>query len=299
MKLLNNRYLIKHLQDVRQTRQYADFMIKIGWQVIKINNQCQLFYRRLPIIPIYIGKVLRCHWPIKINKLKKIIQKYKIVFVKIQFFETVNINFNLKSIKLDSHPLIPTKTIYINLTKPLFRLKKGLKQKTRYNLNLSKKKKLITKIISGNKISKKRLDDFFYLWSKNKPFNLIFKPSYKELTYLIKSFTNKCFFVLAFHAAEQQMIAGALILNSKNMAFYWHNCSNNKGKKLFAPTLCVWEAIKESKNRGLKIFDFEGIWDKRYPRLNQGWQGFTKFKNGFGQAQIKFTKPFILKNKLF
>ena len=34
--------------------------------------------------------------------------------------------------------------------------------------------------------------------------------------------------------------------------------------------------------RGLKIFDFEGIYDQRFPKLNKGWIGFSNFKKGFG-----------------
>ena len=78
------------------------------------------------------------------------------------------------------------------------------------------------------------------------------------------------------------------------MAFYWHNCSSYLGKKLKASTLSVWQAIKESKTRGLKIFDFEGIWDQRLPYLNQGWQGFSQFKKSFGGQEIEFPLPQII-----
>jgi len=65
------------------------------------------------------------------------------------------------------------------------------------------------------------------------------------------------------------------------MAFYWHNASSHLGKKLFAPTLCVWQAMLECKKRGLKVFDFEGLYDERIPNRNLSWRGFSKFKEGF------------------
>jgi hypothetical protein len=162
--------------------------------------------------------------------------------------------------------------------------------------------KIKIKIIPGNKINSKQLNNFYQLWSRNKPFGWLFKPSFYELKSLVESFGQKCFFVFVSHChsaldAESiqmnfrdscfrrndktNLAAACLILTSPNMAFYWHNCSNKEGKKLFAPTLCLWTAIKESKKRGLKIFDFEGVWDERYPKLNRGWQGFTRFKLGF------------------
>jgi lipid II:glycine glycyltransferase (peptidoglycan interpeptide bridge formation enzyme) len=65
------------------------------------------------------------------------------------------------------------------------------------------------------------------------------------------------------------------------MAFYWHNGSLDIGKKLFAPTLCIWEAILECKRRRLKVFDFEGLYDERFPNKNTSWKGFSRFKLGF------------------
>jgi lipid II:glycine glycyltransferase (peptidoglycan interpeptide bridge formation enzyme) len=64
--------------------------------------------------------------------------------------------------------------------------------------------------------------------------------------------------------------------------------ATKKGKKLFAPTLLVWEALKVSKKRKMKYFDFIGVWDERTPRKNTEWKGFTKFKEGFGGKELYY-----------
>ena len=67
--------------------------------------------------------------------------------------------------------------------------------------------------------------------------------------------------------------------------------ASDAGKKLFAPTLCAWEAIKLSKKHGSKIFDFEGIYDERFPL--KSWHGFTRFKKSFGGREIEYPGAFV------
>ena len=64
--------------------------------------------------------------------------------------------------------------------------------------------------------------------------------------------------------------------------------TNKKGRATSAQYLVVVEAIKESKRRGAKIFDFEGIYDPRYHKQTKGWRGFTHFKKSFGGEEVEF-----------
>jgi peptidoglycan pentaglycine glycine transferase (the first glycine) len=56
------------------------------------------------------------------------------------------------------------------------------------------------------------------------------------------------------------------------------------------PYFIVWEAMKEAKKRGCKIWDFEGIYDARWP--NKSWLGFSHFKKSFGGEEIEFPGSF-------
>jgi lipid II:glycine glycyltransferase (peptidoglycan interpeptide bridge formation enzyme) len=50
-----------------------------------------------------------------------------------------------------------------------------------------------------------------------------------------------------------------------------------------------WEAIKEAKSRGCKIYDFWGYTDpKKYPK--HPWAGPTLFKMGFGGYNKEYMK---------
>lgn len=366
------------LQDVRQTKEYAGFMKKMGWEVnnvamksrrksrgssIEASGQCNpdeneyhfvedlrwsldtldssrvigprskhrdnetiyIYIKKPLFIPFSVAKILRCKKPPSQQKLKQISKKHKIISIKLQPFATSGKdiseasavspsavssgpNCSAESVapqnagtpprwRIDHHPLTPTKTIWIDLKKTEKQLLREMKKKVRYSINFSKRKGVKAKVVSGDKITKKQLNDFYKVWSKNKPFNLFFKPNFNELKYLVESFGNKCFFVFAFTNHQSPItnhqISGVLILNSSNIAFDWLGANTLKGRKLLAKPLVLWQAIKESKKRGLRIFDFEGIYDKRFPKLNKGWIGFSNFKKGFGGKEIEFSQPLI------
>lgn len=290
---------ITHLTDIRQTSQYAHFMEKIGWKAPKMDDS-YFYLKNLPLLPFNLVKVLRAKKYIPLAKLKKfhpLLVKQQPFLIGSGKWEVGSGNSDItlgevRSWKGDKTPLIPTKTIWIDLIKTEKQLLNEMKPKTRYNLRLAQKKGLTTKMISGDKVNLKQMESFYELWSKNKPFNWMFKPSFYELKSLVESFGQKCFFVFCYPSlpiTNYSFLAVVLILNSCNMSFYWHNCSSKKGKQLFAPTICVWQAIQESKRRKMKVFDFEGVWDERYPKVNKGWLGFTRFKSGFGGKEIYFS----------
>ena len=59
--------------------------------------------------------------------------------------------------------------------------------------------------------------------------------------------------------------------------------------KFSIPYLLQWEAIKEAKNRGCKMYDFWGFTDpKKEPR--HPWAGPTLFKMGFGGRAYEYVK---------
>ena len=287
-------------------------MKKMGWEV-EISQSRGLknyiYIKKLPLVPFSVAKILRCHLPENKEGLKRFLKqihqadkKHRTLFIKLYPFLLKNqknphYSLLITHYSKDKSPLIPTKTIWINLKKTEKELLKEIKKKVRYSINFSKKRGVKTKIVSGDKITNKQSNEFYKIWSKNKPHNWLFKPNFNELKYLVESFGKKCFFVFALTNHQPQTtnhpISGVLILTSKNMAFDWFGANTLKGRKLLAKSLILWKAIKESKKRGLKIFDFEGIYDKRFPKLNKGWIGFSNFKKGFGGREIEFCQPLI------
>lgn len=275
------KFDISSLQDVRQTPAYAGFMERLGWQVEQA-GKTRIFIKRLSVTPFSLIKVLRYQPPLSSRTVARLIRDYRALIIKQEPFLVKKIHGAMTyfSVQRENRwPLLPTKTLWLNLALPSPRLLALMKPKTRYNLGKAERAQLTPRVIPGNSVSPTHLEQFYRLWANNKPHNWLFRPHFNELNSLINAFKEKCYLVLVHK--NSQLVAASLQLTSKNMGFYWHNASTKLGKKLFAPTLCLWQAIREAKRCRLKIFDFEGVWDERFPQLNKGWKGFTRFKLGF------------------
>lgn len=81
-----------------------------------------------------------------------------------------------------------------------------------------------------------------------------------------------------------ETLSAAIILFVGNQGVYHHSASvpSNTG----ANHLLQWEAIREAKKRGMKVYNFWGIAPEDKPR--HPWRGITLFKTGFGGSIKKY-----------
>lgn len=79
-------------------------------------------------------------------------------------------------------------------------------------------------------------------------------------------------------------LAAAVIIYFGESAIYHHGASipNSVG----ASYLLQWEAIREAKKRGKKLYNFWGIAPEDKP--NHPWRGITLFKKGFGGREVGY-----------
>jgi len=87
--------------------------------------------------------------------------------------------------------------------------------------------------------------------------------------------------------------AAALVIFWSGIGFYHQAASLGEYSKHSIPYLLQWEAIKEAKRRGCKLYDFWGYTDpKKYPK--HPWAGPTMFKMGFGGEKYEYVKTIDL-----
>jgi lipid II:glycine glycyltransferase (peptidoglycan interpeptide bridge formation enzyme) len=101
-----------------------------------------------------------------------------------------------------------------------------------------------------------------------------------------------------FGKYKGEIVAGAMIIFWSGIAFYHQAGSLAKFSKLSIPYLLQWEAIKEAKNRGCKVYDFWGFTDPvKFPK--HPWAGPTLFKMGFGGYKEEYvkTQDYIISQK--
>ena len=85
--------------------------------------------------------------------------------------------------------------------------------------------------------------------------------------------------------------SGAIFLIGDKTAYYWQAFTNKEGRRALTQYKIVWEGILWAKAHGAKIFDFEGIYDERFP--NKRWKGFSHFKKSFGGYEINYPGAFV------
>lgn len=274
----------KQQQDLRQAFEYARFMEKIGWLV-----EDGVFIKKLPLIPYSFIKLQRPNWPVDLSKLERVAKKHRAIQVKIEpnVLRGEKIEAKLKKFgyKKDSSPLLPTKTIWLDLHKNEQQLLKDMSYKTRYNIKKFSNSNFQFSIIPGNKLSNEQFNKFNRIYKKNCRQKKFWGLNKKQLESLFQCFKDKAYLLMNDEG-------GLVLLIHDKTAYYSHNAATVEGKKRFVPTMLTWEAIKLARRLGCWRFDFEGISDRRFP-LTKKWRGFSRFKNGFGGKEIEYIGSFV------
>ncbi len=273
---------------------YGDYLQRIGWLVAEINGT-KVFIRKFPLF----GSLIKIQRPEKIPSLAlidKLVRKYRAWSVSIEYF-TSGESFGhprggvapaahlggVLGFKINNSPYLPTKTIRIDLTKSEGEIFKNFTEAKRRAVRRAIKNAVVVKESDA-------IEEFTKL--KSKDFWPLGWFMVKDVRALWESFRPKNASVfIAYQGAHP--VAGILLLIYDKVVYYWMAVSTNEGKKLFAPTLLVWQALKLAKKKRCKIFDFEGVYDERFHKATQKWQGFTKFKQGFGGKEVIFSEPLI------
>lgn len=248
------------MSDLRQSSQYTRYLKSLNWDHDKI-GQNLVFIRRLPLL----GSFLRIPRPISLvpfTKIDQLAKKYSAFAAKIDYS--------------------PAKTLQIDLTPSLQQIKNQMKKDGRYGIRKAEKNNLKIQI---HPYPSPLISNFISLWHKNALRRGFWIPFGKEIKNLYEAFGKEAYLLFANH----KPLAGALIILHDQTAYYFHAASTKEGRRLSAPYLIIWEAIKLAKQKGCKVFDFEGIYDQRFPI--KSWKGFTHFKKSFGGKEVEYPGP--------
>lgn len=263
--------------DLRQSKEFAQYMKLSGWIVEKADN-CYVYLRKFPLLPPLIMKIQYPSPPIPFAKIEKLAKKYKPLQVQIQLLK-IEPGFKKYGYKLGGGGHV-TKTIQLDLTQSEKKILAQMKKDARYGIR--KAEEQVVQIIEVKDLKRFR-QAWKTIWLTRK-----YIPSLKDLKKIKKSFGSKAIFLAAQY--QGKIIAGTNILATNEAAYYYRAFTSKEGRKKFAQYLLVWVAIKLAKKRGCKIFDFEGVYDKRFPI--KSWKGFSHFKKSFGGKEVKYPGVF-------
>ncbi|MDZ7611568.1 MAG: peptidoglycan bridge formation glycyltransferase FemA/FemB family protein [Candidatus Moranbacteria bacterium] len=167
----------------------------------------------------------------------------------------------------------PEETLIIDLKKPQGELLSQMKSKTRYNIRLSRRKRVAVK----RKTAESGFEDFWKLFletARRDKINLHPKEHYKNL--LSSKLEDRIFLYLAYW--QNVPIGGIIVGIYGGTAVYLHGASSYPHRQLMGNYALQWHAMKKAKQAGADRYDLGGAALKKNKK---SWQGITHFKKGF------------------
>lgn len=279
--------------DIRQSIHFANYLKRLGWTVERI-AEINYFIRKFPIV----GSILKIQRPEEINYdiINKLCRKYRVFQVILEPSLASGIGtfqhdqLYAHGFKLSKSPYLPTKTLQIDLTQSQKEIFRHFKKDARSTLLRASPdggvKTMIHRYSTPDEIKRWR-----EAWKNSVNFKK-FVPSEQQLLNLRKSFPGNYSLFLASHNPTTLKLrgtsisGGAIFVRTKDIAYYWQGFTNNEGRTSLSQYSLLYQGILWAKEMGCKVFDFEGIYDERFP--NKSWLGFTHFKKSFGGKEVNF-----------
>jgi len=272
------------MTEPQQSALFAKYMELLHWHVARIDN-VYVYFRRFSVF----GGIIKIHRPARLpstEQLIPIIKEYKLTTLVIEPTEKqdqkeLNIwcRRMVKHIRINSSPYLPTKTTRIDITRDEDTIFKSFSEAKRRAVRRATK--LGVTVNASDDIGK-------LIGIKNKSAGFLGFITTTGIREMWPLFAPKHASIVLAYDKNQKIVGGVLLLHWEDISYYWIAGATKYGKKLFAPTLLVWEAIKESKKFKSKWFDFVGVWDERLPQEHTEWKGFTKFKEGFDGTLVYY-----------
>jgi lipid II:glycine glycyltransferase (peptidoglycan interpeptide bridge formation enzyme) len=269
--------------ELQQSPTYQKYIKSLGWEVAILDGT-SIYIRSIP----FVGRLAKIQRPSELPYLPKLIPFLTSHHIQSVAFEAaLNTNASTfqtymhslsKFFKIHKEPFLQTKSILIDIQK---------KESDVFNALSEAKRRAVRRAIKHNVIIKESYEIQDLISIKNSSSGMFGSITTYGVDKLWQRFApNHASILIAYH--NEQPVGGVLLLFHEHVSYYWIAGATKYGKKLFAPTLLVWEALCLSQKKGMKKFDFVGVFDERTPKQFKSWRGFTKFKEGFGGKEIYY-----------
>jgi hypothetical protein len=273
--------------EIQQSDLYAEYIRRLKWNADAVDG-VWIYSKKIP----FFGGLAKIQRPIKFpdfDKLLKFLNLNKLNIVALEPDSSIpNKDLELyisrlkqQHFKINTSPFLCTKTVIVDLTPSESEIfssfseakRRAVRRAIKHNVTIEKSENI--KDLINIKAKSAGLFGFITTGGLDKMWE-VFGPK------------NSAIFLARKNCPKRDIIGGVFLIWFDKTAYYWIAGATGEGKKLFAPTLLVWESIKYAKKKGNKLYDFIGVWDERVPKLNTSFKGFTRFKTGFSQNYVYY-----------
>ena len=279
--------------DARQTPMWGKYLESIGWQAIRV-GKTQIMVRKFPFFNMSLIKIQHAFGPLPFKEIDIIARKKKALVVLI---EPHTVRFSEKEFVRHGYQkskmlLASTATIKIDLTRSEDELFKSFSENARRNIRKSQKEKLTIKLYPmKDKKSWKHFDEFYDLLKNLTKMKKFYVPPREE--YFKKMTAFKETSILMFAYEGRKPIAVVWYAYFGDVLAYFQTGITGRGYEKLANYILVWEGLKLGQKLGLSSFDFESIYDTRFPKNVPKHMGYSEFKKRFHGDIILYPQPWV------
>lgn len=279
--------------DARQTPEWGEYLKSLGWRVETIDTT-QLFIRKFPLINTSFIKIQHPFGPIPFQKIDEFAEENKTMWTSIEphrfgydekeFMK----NGYRRSKKLYAH----SATIKIDITKNEEELFKSFSENAKRNIKKAQNRNLEIKTIFMKETKNWKYFNIFYSLLKNlSQMKHFYVPSYREYHDKMTAFKETS--ILLFAYENSIPIAVVWYACFENVMAYFQTGITRRGYETLANYLLVWEGLLVGKKLHLSVFDFESIFDERFPNDVRQYKKYTEFKKRFHGELVLYPPPWI------
>ncbi|MDD5290347.1 MAG: peptidoglycan bridge formation glycyltransferase FemA/FemB family protein [Patescibacteria group bacterium] len=222
-----------------------------------------------------------------ISEIKKIAEKEKIVFIRFQPSEEIEIT-GAKQVQILKRVVEPNHTALLDLSKSEEEILAGMHEKTRYNIRLAEKREVTIRSWEPGD-GRRGMEIFYKLMqqtAKRDGVKIFDKRYYKKLLTVFGGQEKEVTAKLLLAEFESTPLAGILLIKFGDAVIYLHGGSGNKYRDKMPAYALQWAAIKWAKISGCHWYDFWGVAKVKIDAkiedyAKDRWAGITRFKLGF------------------
>ena len=283
---------------ILQTSAWGLFKQNHGWYpkyLFSDDAGAQVLFRRLPFglsfgyIPKGpVGKYWEKIIPEAISLCRQ--ENAFVLYIEPDVWEYEDESNSLLSQGFNSSPISiqPRRTMVLSLIGREEEWLNKMKQKTRYNIRLARKKDVV--IERSNDIE--LFNDLIKVTGSRDKFG-VHSSQYYEDVFSLFSKNQECILLIAKY--KRMPLAGIMVFSRGKRAWYFYGASNSQERNRMPTYLLQWEAMRWAGSRGCTEYDLWGIPDEEQNTLERdfmsrtdGLWGVYRFKRGFG-GEIKRT----------
>lgn len=294
-----------------QSYKWGEFRKKTGVQVErlgffiggKLDSTMQVTFHKVPFLNRYVGYYPKGQMPNEdhMAALKQLSKKYNAIYIKLEpnvkkpldqpGADNKAVQFLQKYQIEEGRALFTRYTFELDLRPSEEELLEKQSSKTRYNVKLAIKKGV--EIIEDT--SEQGLEDYLKILAETTKRQGFYAHTPDYFRQLWESLKDSGMLHIFKAVYEKQTLVVWIVFIFNGVLYYPYGASSSMYREVMASNLMMWEVIRFGKKQGCQSFDMWGSLGPN-PDPKSPWNGFHRFKKGYGGELVEFIGSYDLVN---